>query len=87
MFNLDQAGYVKTNLICGDDAGLGYVVNCLTYEGHNFLDKIRNPKAWKYVKTAGAAIGNISLAVINQIANGATTALIDSYLSQNPFGS
>lgn len=85
LFNLDQAGYVKTNLICGDDTGLGYVVSCLTFEGHNFLDKIRDPKAWKYIKTAGAAIGNFSLSVINQIASGVTTAFIDSYIARNPF--
>ena len=85
LHNLDQAGYVNTSLIDGDDSSLGYVVNYITYDGHNFLDKIRDPKAWRYIKTAGAAIGNFSLSVINQIANGATTALIDSYLKKNPF--
>ena len=87
LHNLDQAGYVSTNLINGDDAALGYVVSYITYEGHNFLDKIRDPKAWKYIKTAGSAIGNFSLSVINQIANGVTTAFIDSYLAKNPFES
>lgn len=85
LYNLDQAEYISTNLINGDDSALGYVVNYITYEGHNFLDRIRDPKAWRYIKTAGSAIGNFSLSVINQIANGVTTALIDSYLSQNPF--
>ena len=85
LHNLDQAGYVSTNMINGDDSSLGYVVNYITYEGHNFLDRIRDPKAWRYIKTAGSAIGNFSLSVINQIANGATTAFIDSYLKENPF--
>lgn len=83
LHNLDQAGYVKTNLISGDDVLAMYGINYITYEGHNFLDKIRDPKAWKYVKNAGAAIGNMSLAVINQVANGVTTAFIDSYLKGN----
>lgn len=87
LHNLDQAGYVSTNLINGDDSTLVYVVNYITYEGHNFLDKIRDPKAWKYIKTAGAVIGNFSLSAINQIANGVTTAVIDSYLAKNPFKS
>lgn len=85
LYNLEQAGYVSTNLINGDDASLGYAVNHMTYEGHNFLDRIRDPKAWRYIKTAGSAIGNFSLSVINQIANGVTTAFIDSYLAKNPF--
>lgn len=85
LHNLDQAGYVSTNMINGDDSSLGYVVNYITYEGHNFLDRIRDPKAWRYIKTAGSAIGNFSLSVINQIANGVTTAFIDSYLKENPF--
>lgn len=87
LYNLDQAGYVSTNLITGDNATVVYAINYITYEGHNFLDKIRDPKAWKYIKTAGSAIGNFSLSVINQIANGVTTAYIDSYLSKNPFKS
>ena len=85
LYNLDQAGYVSTNMIKGDDSSLGYVVNYITYEGHNFLDRIRDPKAWRYIKTAGSAIGNFSLSVINQIASGVTTAFIDSYLKENPF--
>lgn len=87
LHNLDQAGYVSTNIVSGDDSAMGYAINYITYEGHNFLDKIRDPKAWKYIKTAGSAIGNFSLSVINQIANGVTTAVIDSYLSKNPFKS
>lgn len=83
LYNLDQAGYVNTTLVDGDSHITFCAVNYMTYEGHEFLEKIRDSKRWKFVKAAGGAVRNFSLDAINQIANGATSALIEAFLEQN----
>lgn len=86
VFNLEQAGYISTTTRGGDNAITLCIINYMTYAGHEFLEKIRDPKVWKCIKGAGSAIGNFSLALINQIANGVTTALLDAYIAKGGFG-
>lgn len=87
LYNLDQAGYVSISTDEGDDAITMCVVNYMTYSGHEFLEKIRDSKAWKHIKGAGSAVGNFSLSLINQVANGVATAFINEYLAKCGIGS
>ena len=83
LYNLDQAGYVSISTNSGDNAIYMCAINSMTYAGHEFLEKIRDPKAWRYIKGVGSAIGNFSLALINQTANGVATAFINEYLTKH----
>lgn len=83
LYNLDQAGYVRISTNSGSDSIYLCAINCMTYAGHEFLEKIRDPKAWRYIKGVGNAIGNFSLALINQTANGVATAFINEYLTKH----
>ena len=83
LYNLDQAGYIKLAIQDGDDGICMCAVICMTYAGHEFLDKIRDAKAWKCVKAVGKEIGQFSLALINQAANGIATAWISQCLKEN----
>lgn len=85
VFNLEQAGYLDVDI---QWAGGGIVFNCtinhMTYAGHEFLDRIRDPKHWSVIKGGLSAVRNYSLDAINAIASGITSAAISAYFENNP---
>ena len=85
LYNLEQAGYL--DLFVSAAAGgviLDCTVNHMTYDGHEFLNRIRDPKHWSVIKSGLSAVRNYSLDAINSIANGVTSAAISAYLEHNP---
>lgn len=79
LFNLDQAGFIQTATLDGNDTAQLCGVLYMTYDGHTFLDQIRDNTRWRRIlEAAGKALGSYSLGAINQIANGVMTALIDT---------
>lgn len=52
----------------------------LTYEGHQFLDTIRENKVWKKTKDIVSSAGGASLAVIKEIGTSFLTDLLKSQL-------
>lgn len=42
----------------------------LTWRGHEFLEKVRDPEIWRQTKSAAAKIGNRSIAVLGELAVG-----------------
>lgn len=56
-------------------------IKCLTYRGHEFLGSIRDGKRWEKVKTVGHIVRDYSLAAIEKIAEGVTSAAISAALS------
>ena len=81
LFNLEQAGYVKLSTQWIGESVYNCFINHMTYAGHEFLDKIRDPKRWSFIKKGLSAVKNYSLAAISAVAEGATTAAINKYLS------
>ena len=55
----------------------------LTYQGHEFIAKIRDAERWHGVKRALPAIRNYSLHAINAVAEGMTSAAISAFLQAN----
>lgn len=82
LFNLDQAGYISSNLLDGDDTVQMYAVNYITFEGHEFLEKIRTEDQWKTLKGILGAARNYSLDAINQAANGVASAAISKLVEK-----
>jgi hypothetical protein len=60
---LVDAGFIKGKL-----AGQGVMIECLTWEGHEFLDSIRSPEIWRDTKAAASKVGSVSLRVVGEIA-------------------
>lgn len=83
LFNLNQGGYVEAFSIDAGDEILVYGVRYMTYAGHEFLDKIRDPERWTKVKAVTSAARSFALDAINQAANGiasaAITTLVEKY--------
>lgn len=53
----------------------------ITWNGHQFLEQVRDDKRWSGVKTVLSAIRNYSLSAISSVAEGMTSAAINAYLS------
>lgn len=83
LYNLDQAGYIDLSVQWISDCVNMCAINYMTYEGHEFLESIRDSKQWSSVKKGLSAIRNYSLAAISSVAEGITSAAINSYLTQN----
>lgn len=85
LYNLNQAEYLDLSVFMADGGViLECVVNHMTYAGHEFLNRIRDPKHWSVIKSGLSAVRNYSLDAINSIANGVTGAAIEAYLERNP---
>lgn len=62
---LEQAGY-----IIGSQTMLTYSVSSLTWEGHEFLDNIKDPKIWDETKEKAKEIPGVGLKIVGEIATG-----------------
>ena len=82
LFNLDQGGYVETYSTDAGDEIVMYGIRYMTYEGHEFLDKIRDPERWKTVKSIARGVRSFALDAINQAANGVATAAISKMVEK-----
>ena len=81
--NLEQAGYIKMTVKGAGNSVYLCFVNCITFQGHEFLEKIRSDQSWTKVKAGAAAIRNYSLDAISAIANGVASAAITAYFEKN----
>ncbi len=52
----------------------------LTYQGHEFLDSIRDPEVWRRTKEAGAKVGGAGIEVMWEIAKGIGKQMIKERL-------
>lgn len=57
----------------------------ITFDGHQFLAKIRDEDRWKKIKTCRAALRDYSLSALASIAQGITAAFIGDYFSGKTF--
>ena len=53
----------------------------ISYAGHQFIETVRDPKAWRSIKKGCASVGNFALKTISAVAEGVTTAAIQRFLS------
>ncbi len=80
--NLAQAGYIDEDTdgpLCGVSY---YKVKRITFKGHEFLAHIKDDGRWSAVKKVLGAVKDYSLATIGAIAQGAASALIETYIKR-----
>lgn len=68
---LDQAGFVENRTRWADNQPY-WIYASLTWEGHEFLDSVRNDNIWNKtkegIKTKGLELGSIPIEVIKEFA-------------------
>lgn len=82
LFNLKQGKYIDTSEGHSDNAYDNFCVNYITFQGHEFLDAIRDDVRWCGIKKGLGAVRNYSLSAINAIAEGLMSGAVSAYLSQ-----
>ncbi|MFZ6765305.1 DUF2513 domain-containing protein [Pseudoroseomonas sp. WGS1072] len=62
---LEQAGFIK-----GSADSSGYMIEGITWQGHEFLDAIRDPEMWRKTKAGAKEIGSAGVGILWEIAKG-----------------
>lgn len=83
LFNLEQAGYIDLTTQWAGGAVYICHVNYMTFQGHEFLNSIRDPKHWSVIKSGLSALGNFSLAAISAFAEGLGNAAISKFIGES----
>ncbi|MCI1958869.1 MAG: DUF2513 domain-containing protein [Clostridia bacterium] len=73
---LHEAHYIKINLASVNGSPLKGDYLSITYDGHEFLDKIRKNEIWEGAKAVGLKIGCVSINTISLIASNIISELI-----------
>lgn len=71
-----QAGYIDEG---GARPIVGIGFRCLTPDGHDFLDSVRNPETWAKTKKAAAGAGGFTLDLLKDIATGLIKKKIEDH--------
>lgn len=69
LMKLHEAKYLKDTVGIIENDLVQYSVGSITWEGHKFLDTVRDPKIWKTTKTIAAHLESISITLISSIAS------------------
>lgn len=68
---MEQAGLTKNNIKYASDVPL-WIYSQLTWEGHDFLDSIKNDTIWnktkESIKSKGLELGQVSFSVLKDFA-------------------
>ncbi len=67
---LNEAGFINAKKLHGDGEIFDYYIVDMTFEGHEYLETIRSPKAWNFAKEKAADLGSFSLKTLGTIAQG-----------------
>ena len=78
--NLEQAGFIDMDEQWGGGGLYACSVNFITYEGHEFLEKIKADATWEKTKSIAGKVGNFGLQMVAKIAEGVATAAINKQL-------
>ncbi|OUP02644.1 hypothetical protein B5F36_10465 [Anaerofilum sp. An201] len=82
---LQEAGYIELKSVKQLRSPLPVIsVICgLTYQGHEFLNQIRDDTNWAKIKEIGKKAGVVSLGYIAEIAKAVTTSAVTAALQGN----
>lgn len=64
---LQEANYINASILIADGAPYQVAVSSLTWEGHNFLDNVRDPSIWDKVKSRSSKLNSVSLPLLSEL--------------------
>lgn len=74
---LNGTNYLDSDLSYMDHRLSSYSVRSITWEGHKFLDTIRDPKVWRKTKSIASKFESVSVTMLSSIASNVINHLID----------
>jgi hypothetical protein len=73
---LHEAGYIRAVDYGGTEGEDVILVTEMTMAGHRLLESVRDPAAWRSIKSAAAKVGNFSLDVLMELGKAYVTTEI-----------
>lgn len=73
---LQEAGFIKFQPYMGPS----FSIEAITYNGHEFLDNIRDDGVWKETKSVASKFSSVSASFLSKIAAGILTELINKQM-------
>lgn len=67
---LTEAGYISAQPLYGDNKVLEVMVSSITWDGHQFLENVRDPKIWRETKSVTNKVASSSLSILSAVAEG-----------------
>lgn len=80
---LIEAGFLTGDLSYGDNQPEIYISE-ITWEGHKFLDNIRDPAVWEHSKSVLSKFLSTSIGIVENVSAQVITNLIEKELGLNP---
>lgn len=74
-----EAGLLKGRVIKGMNGVVGMIVQGLTWDGHDFLDSIRDPEVWAKTKRGAEAAGGFTVDLLKDLAKGFIKTKIEEH--------
>jgi len=65
---LEEAKFIDASISYGGGRVAEFRINSITYEGHQFIDTIRDNAIWREAKKKASALKDVSLPIMSQIA-------------------
>ena len=78
--NLNEADFISAHMNYASGCLVECIVTDITYEGNEFINKIRPNDIWIKLKNAFAKIGSFSIPIISNVATSLATSLISDKL-------
>lgn len=79
---LNEAGYINATISDCIDGSCDIYIYSLTWNGHKFLDNIRDDGVWKTTKGIVSKFSSVSLGIIENVAAQVITNLINQQIGQ-----
>lgn len=79
LLKLKEAGYIDAEETYASNQLYWFNISSITWDGHKFLDNVRDPKAWKMAKSALSHLESVSIDLVSQTAS----AVISNLISKN----
>lgn len=79
ILKLNEAGFINATIPHYDNGYCILSIESLTYNGHQFLETIRDNKVWRKTKNICGKIGSFAIDVITKVASGVISDLIKSH--------
>lgn len=83
VLKLKEAGFITGGIQWANNSPAWITAGNLTYDGHKFLDNIRDDKVWKDTKTILSKFSSVSLSFVSSVASNVISQLIQKQLGLN----
>lgn len=80
IFKLMEANYLVGNKQFASNELFHLSVSSLTWEGHLFLDTIRDNRVWRETKSIASRFSSVSISMLSNVASGIMNELIKKQL-------